>query len=57
MEERKNIKLRMTNIKSIRLQEQLKTAYTAKHKEVKRSARRDRRTYVDNLAHVAEQTA
>ena len=57
MEERKNIKLRMTNIKSIRLQEQLKTAYTAKAKEVKRSAKRDRRTFVDNLVHEAEQAA
>jgi len=57
IEERKNIKLRIINTKSIRLQEQLKTAYTAKDKEVNRSARRDRRTYVDNLAHVAEQTA
>ena len=57
MEERKNIKLRMTNIKSIRLQEQLKTAYTAKAKEVKRSAKRDRRIFVDNLVHEAEQAA
>jgi hypothetical protein len=47
----------MINIKSIRLQEQVKTAYTAKDKEVKRSARRDRRTFVDNLAHEAEQAA
>ena len=47
----------MINIKSIRLQEQVKTAYTAKDKEVKRRARRERRTFVDNLAHEAEQAA
>jgi len=47
----------MINIKSIRLQEQVKTAYTAKDNEMKRSARRDRRTFVDNLAHEAEQAA
>ena len=47
----------MINTKSIRLQEQLKATYTAKDKEVKRSARRDRRTFVDNLAHEAEQAA
>ena len=57
IEERKNIKLRMINIKSIRLQEQVKTAYTAKDNEMKRSARRDGRTFVDNLAHEAEQAA
>ena len=57
IEKRKNIKLRIINTKSIRLQEQLKTAYTAKDKEVKRSAGRDRRTFVDNLAHEAEQAA
>jgi hypothetical protein len=47
----------MINTKSIRLQEQLKATYTAKDKEVKRSAGRDRRTFVDNLAHEAEQAA
>jgi len=57
IEERKNIKLRMINTKSIRLHEQLKTAYTAKDKEVKRSARRDSRTFAANLAHEAEQGA
>ena len=39
------------------LYQQLETAYTAKDKEVKRSARRDGRTFVANLAHEAEQGA
>ena len=34
-----------------------KATYTTKDKEVKRSAGRDRRTFVDNLAHEAEQAA
>jgi hypothetical protein len=34
-----------------------KATYTAKDKEVKPSAGRDRRTFVDNLAHEAEQAA
>ena len=46
----------MINTKSIRLQEQMKTAYTVKDKEVKRSPRIDR-TFVDNFAHEAEQAA
>jgi len=57
IEEWKNNKLRMINAKSIRLQKQLKTACTIKDKEVKRSGRRYRRTFIDNLAHEAEHAA
>jgi hypothetical protein len=57
IEEWKSNKLRMIHAKSIRLQKQLKTAYTIKEKEVKRSGRRDRKTFIDNLEHEAEQAA
>ena len=55
IEERKNKKIKMIKTKSIRMQEQPKAAYATKNKDkgVKpRSARRDRRTFVDNLAHL-----
>lgn len=47
----------MRSTKSPRLQEQIQKAYTSKDKEVKRSARKDKRSFVEDLAREAEQPA
>ena len=57
IEERKQLKAKLLNTKSLRLQEQVKKAYTSKDKEVKRSARKDKRSFVEGLALEAEQAA
>lgn len=57
IEERKDLKARMLSAKSPRLKERAKVAYRNKDKEVKRSARKDKRTFVDELAGQAEQAA
>ncbi|CAG2188490.1 unnamed protein product [Mytilus edulis] len=49
-EERKTIKQKSVNAKSKRLQDQLQVTYRAKDKEVKRSARKDKRQYLEDLA-------
>ena len=55
IEERKTIKSKILNTKSI--QERLQKEYSSKDKEIKRSARQDKRTYVDKLAEKAETAA
>ena len=47
----------MLNTKSARLEKQLKDSYKAKDKEVKKSARRDKRTHLEEKASQAEQAA
>ena len=48
--ERKTIKSKILNTKSKRIQERLQKEYSSKDKEIKRSARQDKRAYVDKLA-------
>ena len=57
IEERKTIKLKILNKKSKRIQERLHKVYSSKDKEIKRSARHDKRAYVDKLAEKAETAA
>ncbi len=57
IDERKKLKERLLNTKSPRLKEQVQTAYKNKDKEVKRSARNDKRAFIDELAGEAEQAA
>lgn len=57
IEERKQLKAKLLSTKSPRLQEQIQKAYTSKDKEVKRSARKDKRSFVKDLAREAEQAA
>jgi hypothetical protein len=52
--ERKRLKDKVLCTKSPRLQEHAKQEYRAKDREVKRSARRDRRAFLENLASEAE---
>jgi len=55
--ERKQLKNKLLNTKSLRLQDQIQKAYKNKDKEVKRSARSDKRSYIEELAVEAEQVA
>ena len=57
IEERKTIKSKILNTKSKRMQERLQKEYSSKDKEIKRSARQDKRAYVDKLAEKAETAA
>ena len=57
IEERKQLKIKMLSTKSARLQQQVQEAYKGKDKEVKKSARNDRRSYVEGLAAEAESAA
>jgi endonuclease/exonuclease/phosphatase family metal-dependent hydrolase len=57
IEERKEIKKRLLQVKSPRLKERLVKQYSEKDKEVKKSARRDKKDYVENLAKEAEDAA
>ena len=54
IEERTKLKGKVLNTKSPRLKENLQKAYSEKDKEVKRSARKDKRAYIDKLADDAE---
>ena len=57
IEEREQLKNKLFNTKSTRLQEQVHKAYKSKDKKVKRSARSDKRSYIEELADKAEQAA
>ena len=57
IEERKTIKSKILNTKSKRIQELLQKEYSSKDKEIKRSARQDKRAYADKLAEEAETAA
>ena len=57
IEEKKQLRNKLLNTKSPRLQEQVHKAYESKDKEVKRSARSDKRSYIEELADKAEQAA
>ena len=54
IEQRKQLKMKMLGAKSARLQQQVQKAYKGKDKEVKKSARNDKRSYVEGLAAEAE---
>ena len=47
IEERKQLKIKMLSTKSARLQQQVQEAYKGKDKEVKKSARNEKRSYVE----------
>ena len=55
--ERKTIKSKILNTKSKGIQDHLQKEYSSKDKEIKRSARQDKRAYVDKLAEKAETAA
>ncbi|XP_064645936.1 craniofacial development protein 2-like [Lineus longissimus] len=57
IDERKAIKKNLLSTKSPRLQERRKAEYSQKDKEVKKSCRKDKRQYFDNLATDAENAA
>lgn len=57
IEERKELKAKLLNIKSQRLLEKTKMSYKNKDREVKRSARKDKRVFVEHLASEAEKAA
>jgi hypothetical protein len=57
IEERKQLKMKMLNARSQRLQDQLKHSYASKDREVKKSARKDKRQFIDDLAEKAELAA
>ena len=57
IEERKQLKIKMLSTKSTRLQQQVQKAYKGKDEEVKKSARNDKRAYVEGLAAEAESAA
>lgn len=54
IEERKELKAKMLSTKSPRLQEQTQEAYKEKDRQVKKSARNDKRAFVEDLADKAE---
>jgi len=57
IEERKTTKKQLLACKSHESREQLSQEYKAKNSEVKKSSRRDKRTYIDNLAKEAQEAA
>lgn len=57
MEERKQLKKNFLDAKSPRLKERAVALYREKDKEVKKSARIDKRTYTDKLAQRAQRAA
>ena len=57
IEERKQLKIKILSTKSARLQQQVQEAYKGKDKEVKKSARNYKRSYVEGLAAEAESAA
>ena len=56
-EKRKQLKDTLLNTKSSRLQEQVHKAYMSKDKKIKRSARSDKRSYIEEVVDKAEQAA
>ena len=50
IEERKQLQIKMLSTKSPRVQQQVQEAYKGKDTEVKKSARRDKRSFVEGLA-------
>ena len=50
IEERKTIKSKILNTKSKIIQERLQLEYSIKDKEIKKSARHNKKAYVDNIA-------
>ena len=54
IDERSKIKGKILNVKSQRILEQLEGTYSSKDKEVKRSARNDKRNYINSKAAEAE---
>ncbi|KAJ8412732.1 hypothetical protein AAFF_G00116830 [Aldrovandia affinis] len=57
IEQRKQLKAKVLNTKSLRLQKQVQEAYKTKDKEVKKSAKNDKRAFVEMLACNAEGAA
>ena len=57
VEERKHLKIKMLNAKSPRLQQQAQQLYAFKDREVKKSARKDKRHFIEELACKAELAA
>ena len=57
IEERRTVKEKMIQCKDGQEKETLSSIYTAMHKEVKKSARRDKRQFYDNLATEGEKAA
>lgn len=55
IDETKQLKAKMLSMKSLRFQEQIQQAYKSKDKEVKRSAREDKRSFIEEMASEAEQ--
>ena len=56
-ESRQRLKRKVMDSKSQRLKERDQEMYRAANKEVKRRARADKRTYMENLASLAEEAA
>ena len=57
IEERKTIKSKILNTKSKIFQERLQLEYSIKDKEIKKSARHDKRAHLDNIAMKVETAA
>ena len=55
--ERKEVKLKLVSARSERLKERRSEEYNAKNKEVKRSAREDKRNWLEKRAAAAEKAA
>lgn len=55
--ERKDIKKRLNQTKSERVKDQIKKRYTQADKEVKKSARKDKKKYIEDLTSEAERAA
>ena len=57
IDQRKGAKKKLLTTKSPRLKERHSREYSQKDKEVKRSTRADKRTYIENLAEDVEEAA
>ena len=57
IEKRRETKRKLLSTKSSRLKDQLKETYSKQDKHIKKSSRKDKKAYIDNLAHEAEEAA
>ncbi|XP_056005295.1 uncharacterized protein LOC130050170 [Ostrea edulis] len=57
IDERKDVKKRLIQTKSERIKDQLENRYRSLDKEVKKSTKRDKQAYIENLADEAEMAA
>ncbi|RNA28656.1 endonuclease-reverse transcriptase, partial [Brachionus plicatilis] len=57
IKERSDLKAKLLRSKSERIKTMIEKEYSSKNKDVKKSARRDRRAFIDQMAKIADEAA